>query len=157
MNTENLVLMVEDSDEDFVAIERALKKTGIDLQIKRVVNASQALDFLNSGALPPTESYIKSVALDSSLPSLILLDLNLPGMDGRELLIEIKRDDRLKPIPVVILTTSNNPRDILHCYRHGANSYQIKSVGFDKFAASIQNMVSYWFKTVTRPSSINWS
>lgn len=156
MNAENLVLMIEDSDEDFVAIERALKKTGYDLQLKRTVNAAQALEFLNSSRVQSGADYLKSVRFDSNLPALILLDLNLPGMDGRDLLVEIKRDDRLKEIPVVVLTTSNNPRDILHCYRHGANSYQIKSVGFEKFAASIQNMVTYWFKTVTRPSSVNW-
>lgn len=156
MNAENLVLMIEDSDEDFVAIERALKKTGYDLQLKRSINAAQALEFLNSGIAQRGSDYIKNVKFDSNLPALILLDLNLPGMDGRDLLIEIKRDDRLKQIPVVILTTSNNPRDIMYCYQHGANSYQIKSVGFEKFAISIQNMVSYWFKTVTRPSSINW-
>lgn len=156
MNADNLILMVEDNDEDFVAIERAFKRTGYNLQLKRTVNASQTLDFLNSSATRRDDDYIKSARRNANLPALILLDLNLPGMDGRDLLIEIKSDDRLKQIPIVVLTTSNNPRDILHCYRHGANSYQIKAVGFEKFAASIQNMLSYWFKTATRPSSINW-
>lgn len=156
INAENLILMIEDNDEDFIAIERAFKKTGYDLRLKRVVNADQALDFLNSNLGHNGDKFLGDQQSDINLPELILLDLNLPGMDGRDLLVEIKRDDRLKQIPVIVLTTSNNPRDILHCYRHGANSYQIKSVGFEKFATSIQNMVTYWFKTVTRPSSINW-
>lgn len=154
MKADKLILMIGDNDEDFVAIERAFKKTGYDLQLKRTINADQALDFLNSSIKQSGDNYAKNYQLDSDLPSLILLDLNLPGRDGRDLLVEIKRDERLKQIPIVVLTTSNNPRDILYCYRHGANSYQIKSVGFEKFAASIQDMVSYWFKTVVRPSSI---
>jgi CheY-like chemotaxis protein len=155
INAENLILMIEDSDEDFIAIERAFKKTGYDLRLKRVVNANQALDFLKSNLKQSGDKFLGDQQSDINLPALILLDLNLPGMDGRDLLVEIKRNDRLKQIPVIVLTTSNNPRDILHCYRHGANSYQIKSVGFEKFATSIQNMVNYWFKTVTLPSSIN--
>lgn len=148
-NSGKLILMIEDSDEDYVALQRVFKKSGYDFQLKRTENAPQALDFLLARG-----EYKDN--LDSGIvPSLILLDLNLPGLDGRELLLQLKRDDRLKEIPVVILTTSNNPRDILYCYRNGANGYQIKTVGFEKFFDSMRSMIKYWFETATIPSTIN--
>lgn len=148
-NSGKLILMVEDSDEDYVAVQRVFKKSNYDFQLKRTSDANQAMDFLLARG-----EYREN--RDSQLvPSLILLDLNLPGLDGRELLLQLKRDERLKEIPVVILTTSNNPRDVLYCYRNGANGYQIKTVGFDKFFSSIQSMISYWFETATIPSTIN--
>lgn len=148
-NSGKLILMIEDSDEDYVALQRVFKKSNYDFQLKRTENAPQALDFLLARG-----EYKEN--LDSGIvPSLILLDLNLPGLDGRELLLQLKRDERLKEIPVIILTTSNNPRDILYCYRNGANGYQIKTVGFDKFFNSMRSMISYWFETATIPSTIN--
>jgi CheY-like chemotaxis protein len=148
-NSGKLILMIEDSDEDYVALQRVFKKSNYDFQLERTANAHQTLDFLM------TRGEYKD-RLDSGItPSLILLDLNLPGLDGRELLLQLKRDSRFKEIPVVILTTSNNPRDVLYCYRNGANGYQIKTVGFDKFFNSIRSMISYWFETATIPSTLN--
>lgn len=141
--------MVEDSEEDFVATKRAFKKSGFDfLQLKRTENALQALDFLLA------RGEYKSDKIKVA-PSLILLDLNLPGIDGREFLVQLKGDERLKEIPVVILTTSSNPRDMLYCYRHGANGYQIKTVGFEKYLVTIKSMINYWFETATIPSTVN--
>ena len=145
---EKLVLLIEDSDEDYVATRRAFKKSGCDfLKLKRMENASQALDFLFSrGAFVNTQPHI---------PSLILLDLNLPGVDGRDFLLQIKRDERLKEIPVVILTSSDNPQDVFYCYRNGASGYQLKPIGFDKYLGSIKSMINYWFETAIIPSTIN--
>lgn len=148
-NADTVILMVEDSDEDYVAIQRVFKKSDYEFQLKRVSNAEHALDFLFS------RGDYKNNRSAGIVPSLILLDLNLPGLNGRELLLQLKRDDRLKEIPVVILTTSSNPRDILYCYRNGANGYQIKTVGFDKFLTSITSMMNYWFETATLPSTIH--
>lgn len=148
-NSGKLILMIEDSDEDYVALQRVFKKSDYDFQLKRMENAPQALDFLLA------RGEFKNNLDSGIVPSLILLDLNLPGLDGRELLLQLKRDDRLKEIPVVILTTSNNPRDILYCYRNGANGYQIKTVGFEKFFNSMKSMITYWFETATIPSTIN--
>jgi CheY-like chemotaxis protein len=83
---------------------------------------------------------------------LILLDLNLPGTDGREVLRRIKQDDHLKTIPVIILTTSNNPKDIKACYQHGVNSYVIKPMDFKVLKHSIQTLLSYWFEITMLPS-----
>lgn len=143
------ILLIEDSDEDYVATDRAFKKCGYNLQLKRAENADQALDFLlNRGTSKANKS-------KNAVPSLILLDLNLPGLDGRDFLLQLKRDERLKEIPVVILTTSDNPQDVLHCYRNGANGYQLKVVGFEKFYNSIKSMILYWFETATIPSAVN--
>lgn len=140
--------MIEDSDEDYLATARIFKKSGYDLQLKRTTNVEQALEVLRG-------KNVSQKKRTDDFPALILLDLNLPGTDGRDFLLQLKGDERLKEIPVVILTTSNNPRDILYCYRNGANGYQIKSVGFDKFRNSINLMIKYWFETATIPAAVN--
>ena len=147
---EKLILMIEDSDEDYFATARAFKKSGYDfLRLKRTENVPQALDFLL------TRGDYKNNDKSENVPALILLDLNLPGIDGREFLVQIKRDERLREISVVILTTSNNPRDVIYCYRNGANGYQLKAIGFEKYFDSIQAMIKYWFETATIPATLN--
>ena len=88
---------------------------------------------------------------NSLRPSLILLDLNLPGTDGREVLRRIKQDDSLKLIPIVVFTTSNNPKDIEVCYRYGVNSYIVKPIDFAQLKRDIQILVDYWFEVATLP------
>lgn len=145
------ILIVEDSDEDFEAIERAFKKTAITNPVFRCLDGDDALDFLHQ-----TNAY--NEALDESLkvprPAIILLDLNLPGTDGREVLEHIKADEYLRAIPVVVLTTSSNPKDIEICYQKGANSYLLKHVNLEKFNQAIQLLNDYWFKAVVLPGSI---
>lgn len=141
---EPLVLLIEDSDEDYAAMQCIVQKGGWNLVLHRVATADDALDFLcRRGAHEATTT---------ERPALILLDLNLPGMDGRELLVEIKADANLKSIPVVVLSTSKNPRDITVCYRSGVNSYQIKQVSYEKFFQSMQSLFAYWLHTATLPS-----
>lgn len=146
---DDLILLVEDSDEDFVAVQRVFKKSGCEARLMRAENAEEALDFLFRRG-----KYNKA-RIEENRPSLILLDLNLPGLDGRDLLRQLKTDDRVKEIPVVILSTSNDPRDVVYCYRNGANGYQIKTVGFNDFFNSIKSMISYWFETAIIPSEVN--
>ncbi|MBT7486624.1 MAG: response regulator, partial [Rhodospirillales bacterium] len=81
----------------------------------------------------------------------ILLDLNLPGTDGREVLHDIKDNDSLKTIPVIVLTTSTDERDIEDCYSSGANSYMQKPVNLDGFMEAIQRLRDFWFKVVVLP------
>jgi CheY-like chemotaxis protein len=78
-----------------------------------------------------------------------MLDLNLPGTDGLEVLAQIKQDEQLKMIPVVVFTTSSNPKDIESCYNYGANGYMIKPIDVIKLEESIRNFINYWFKVVT--------
>ncbi|MBR8838951.1 MAG: response regulator [Stigonema ocellatum SAG 48.90 = DSM 106950] len=136
------MLIVEDSNEDFEAIQRFLERSPIKIQIVRCVNGEQALAFLyRTGSYSDRES--------APRPRLIVLDLNLPGTDGREVLRRIKQDDNLKTIPVVVFTTSNNPKDIENCYQYGANSYIVKPINFAQLKRDIQTLVDYWFEVTT--------
>jgi chemotaxis family two-component system response regulator Rcp1 len=84
-------------------------------------------------------------------PDLILLDLNLPGMDGREVLRQVKQDDELRRIPVVVMTRSDAERDVIATYDTGANSYVTKPVGLDEFTRVVQSVQEFWFSIVTLP------
>ena len=138
------ILLVEDSPEDFEATERALRKAGLRNPIFRCVDGEDALDFL----------YQRGTYADGAgapRPDIILLDLNLPGTDGREVLAEIKTDPVLKQIPVVVLTTSSDQRDIDACYKSGANSYVQKPVDMDGFIKAIERLHGYWLEVVILP------
>lgn len=125
-----LILIVEDSDDDYLATMRAFKKAHLANPVKRCINGDHALDFLfRSGEFA-----------DEPRPSLILLDLNLPGTDGREVLHTIKSDPVLKRIPVIVLTISNAREDIERCYREGANTYIQEPVDFPKFLEAIARL-----------------
>ncbi len=89
----------------------------------------------------------------SPRPDLILLDLNLPGTDGREVLEEIKKDPKLKTIPVIVLTTSSDDKDIEKCYQAGANSYITKPVDLHGFFEAIQRLKDFWFEVAILPKN----
>lgn len=138
------ILLVDDSDEDYESVVWALRRITFDDRIVRCASGDDALDLLyHRGPYADDTS--------SWQPSLIVLDLNMPGTDGREFLRQIKTDELLRTIPVVIYTTSSNPRDIEYCYQIGANSYQVKPVDFEKFCASWHTLVEHWFYHVTLP------
>lgn len=88
-----------------------------------------------------------------SRPGIILLDLNMPGVDGRDVLEQLKASDQHKEIPVIVLTTSSDPRDIEECYRIGANTYIQKLVDLDKFIAAIKRLKEYWFEIAVLPKA----
>ncbi len=90
-------------------------------------------------------------ARDAPCPALILLDLNLPAIDGCEVLRQIKQDARLLTIPVVVCTTAAQPHDIDVCYQLGANSYMVKPVDFERLRYALERLMRYWFSVVTRP------
>ncbi|NTU80699.1 MAG: response regulator [Chloroflexales bacterium] len=138
------LLLIEDSDEDVAATVRGLRQEGLTIAIQRCTTGDQALDYLYQRGRYRDRA-------QAPRPDLILLDLNLPGTDGRALLAVIKDDEDLKSIPVVVLTTSNNPKDIAACYRRGANSYQIKPVDYGRFKYALQTMITYWFQIATLP------
>jgi CheY-like chemotaxis protein len=140
-----LMLIVEDSDEDFEAIQRFLQRSPKAIPIQRCVNGEQALAFLyRTGSYATGES--------APRPGTIVLDLNLPGIDGREVLRRIKQDTNLKTIPVVVFTTSNNPKDVEDCYQFGVNSYIVKPIDFEQLKRDIQMLVDYWFEVTTLPN-----
>lgn len=141
-----LLLIVEDSNEDFEAFQRFLRQSPLIIPVYRCLSGDQALAFLYH-----TDDYTDPQS--APRPGLILLDLNLPGTDGREVLRRIKQDDDLKLVPVVIFTTSNNPKDIEACYRQGVNSYIIKPVDFSLLKRSIQTLLDYWFDITMLPNN----
>jgi CheY-like chemotaxis protein len=143
----NTLLVVEDSDEDFEALMRAIREVSSTLlSIHRCNNGDDAIDLLTrQGQYCNADNVF-------SRPDLIILDLNLPGTDGREVLNEIKRSETFKTIPVVILSTSSNPKDIQDCYESGCNSYMIKPMRSGELKESVKTMLNYWFKSVTLPS-----
>lgn len=138
------LLIIEDSDEDFAALSRAIKKARMNQPIYRCEDGDEALDFLYR------EGEYRDATL-SPRPSLIILDLNLPGTDGREVLAEVKQDQELKTIPVVIFSTSSNPKDISACYGQGVSSYMVKPMDNQHLTQLVQTFLDYWFKVVEIP------
>jgi CheY-like chemotaxis protein len=143
-NVQPLLLVIEDSNEDFEAFQRFLRQSSLAIPVYRCLNGDQALAFLYH-----TDRYTDPES--APRPGLILLDLNLPGTDGREVLRQIKQDDALKSVPVVIFTTSNNPKDIEACYRQGVNGYMIKPMDFKLLKRSIQTLLDFWFDVAILP------
>lgn len=138
------ILLVEDSDEDYEATLRAFRKARVANEIHRCITGDEALDFLFRRG-----DYAEPAP--APRPGIILLDLNLPGTDGREVLAEIKASDELKAIPVVILTTSASGADIERCYGLGANTYIQKPVSFEGFLEAIERLRDYWLELALLP------
>ena len=140
------LLIVEDSDEDFAALERIMSKAKVTSSIYRCEDGEEALDFLYH------EGIYKDISL-APRPSLIILDLNLPGTDGKEVLAILKQDRDLKTIPVVIFSTSSNPKDIDACYKQGICGYIVKPMDINRLNQLVQTFLNYWFKTVELPKN----
>jgi CheY-like chemotaxis protein len=138
------LLVAEDSDEDFEALQRFLQRMAVRNPVYRCANGDEVLDFLYQEG-----EYEDAVA--APRPSVILLDLNLPGTDGRDILEQLKQDDSFREIPIVVFTTSVNPRDIEFCYQKGANGYLVKPVEMQALQKTVQAFVEYWLETNTPP------
>jgi len=129
------ILVVEDNPDDYEATIRALKKAELYNRVSWCRSGREALDFLRHAGKYAEEG--------NERPGLILLDLNMPGIDGRKTLQLIKSDMVLKQIPVVVLSTSADERDIEICYRMGANSYVQKPVSFDGLTEAMKRLKRY--------------
>jgi len=130
------ILLVEDDLADQKLIKASLRYQKIANDLRIVNSGEEALDFLY---------HRSNYAKDTSRPELILLDLNMPGMGGKEFLKRIKDDENLKQIPVVILTTSESERDILDSYKLQASGYVSKPVTLDEFKKVMERIKEYWF------------
>lgn len=141
-----IILVVEDNDDDYFITLHAFGKNSLQNPIRRCTNGDQALDYLfRRGEF--------SGATTAPRPGIILLDLNLPGVDGREVLRQIKNDPELRRIPIVILTTSSAEQDVERCYNAGANSYMQKPVDLGSFIGAIGRFSDYWLNTVLLPKT----
>ncbi len=141
MTTPIRVLLVEDNPGDADLTRETLLEGKLDVDIRVVVDGAQALDYLLHR--PPYA--------DVPLPDLILLDLNLPKLGGREVLAEIKKHEELRVIPVVVLTSSDAEFDIAGSYQLGANCYVTKPVGLEAFQAIVRSVENFWFTVVRLP------
>lgn len=131
------ILLVEDSPQDAEMTLRALKTNKLANNVHHVKDGVEALAFIFA-----TDQYSHRKVED--FPKVVLLDLKLPKVDGLEVLRRIKADERTKAIPVVVLTSSKEDRDIVESYRLGVNSYIVKPVEFDKFVEAVKQLGFYW-------------
>ena len=135
------ILLVEDSPADVLIAREALTEAKLINTIHVAEDGVEAMDFL----------FKRGKFATAPTPDLILLDLNLPRKNGREVLAEIKADDQFKQIPVVVLTTSSAEEDILRSYNLHANCYVVKPVEFESFVKAVQSIQHFWFSVVTLP------
>ena len=135
------ILLVEDNPKDVRLTQEALREGGFDCELSVARNGAEALDMLRG--VPPFAQM--------STPDLILLDINLPLKNGREVLAEIKRDQRLRSIPVIILTTSRAESDVKACYDLHANSYLVKPLEFDDFTELMSGLHQFWIERALLP------
>jgi len=139
------ILMANDDEDTRFFVQESLREIPIAIRIEFVENGEQMLDYLYCRG-----SYAD--ARNGRFPDLILLDLNMPRLDGREALTLIRSDSDLQHLPVVILTTSQSSGDILLCYRLGANSFISKPVTFEGLVEVMKTLCQYWFEIVSLPS-----
>lgn len=137
--------MADDDPDDQILLQEALKENNIPNSIWFVENGEELLDFLNKKG--------KFEGHQDVTPGLILLDLNMPKMDGRQALKLVKGDPQLKKIPVVVLTTSRADSDILECYDLGVNSFISKPVNFKDLVEVTREISNYWLGTVSLPEN----
>ncbi len=139
-----VILLAEDDPDDIMLTREALAESQVDGVLKVVNDGAELLNYLRREA-----EYKNSKK--SPIPTLILLDLNMPKKDGREVLQELKSDPKLRTIPVVILTTSTLPEDVITSYKLGVNSFITKPVKFEEFVDIMRTLGKYWFETVQLP------
>jgi two-component system response regulator len=134
---DKIVLLVEDNPDDVTMILRTFRRNNILNQVVVARDGTEALDYLfGTGAYAGRDTSI--------MPQVILLDLKLPKVDGLEVLRRVRADERTALLPVVVLTSSDEERDILDSYRLGANSYVCKSVDFAQFSEAVRQLGLYW-------------
>lgn len=136
------ILLVEDEPADANLVRLALKENKVFCHLHHVADGVEALAFLRHEG---------EQNADAPRPDLILLDINMPRMNGRELLTAIKDDERLASIPVVVLTTSDIERDITASYKMGAAGYITKPIDIDQFIDAVRQLDNYWFALVKLP------
>lgn len=137
------ILLVEDNEPDVVLTQEAFKEAKISNSLYVAEDGVEAMDFLHK----------RGKYADAPRPDLVLLDLNLPRKDGRAVLQEIKADPNLTSIPVVVLTTSADERDVIRAYTSHANCYIVKPVDFLQFMNIVRSIEGFWLTVVRLPES----
>ncbi len=140
-----LIMIVEDSHHDYDLLKRAIDKTGFDCDVIRFESGDDAIAYLQNSNNNNDEQ---------PQPDFIFLDLNMPGLDGRDVLKKIKENDNISKIPVAILTSSEKESDIEKCYELGANTFIPKPMGLDNFIITVESIKAFWFDEVLNENSI---
>lgn len=137
------VLLVEDNPDDVLITRRAISKSHIMSRLCIVNDGEEALRFFRK----------EGEYENTSTPSLVLLDLKMPKLNGFEVLKEIKKDENLKIIPIIVLTSSGRSEDVEQAYKLGCNSYIIKPIEFEDFLKTMEEIKHYWFEITKTPTS----
>ena len=132
-----VVVLVEDSDEDFDTAVEALRRLGSPAEVRRASTGGDGVALLRQQ--------------DRDRPTLVIMDLNTPGIDGREALSMIKSDPAVQKTPVVVFSTSANPRDVSYCYATGANAFHVKPVRYPQHVQTLTELFAYWLEQVVLP------
>jgi len=138
------ILIAEDDEDDYLLTVEALKEAGIEQEVHWVKDGNEIMEYLSSRLTDSNGS-------SSQLPSVILLDLNMPKKDGREALEEIKSNPDFRKIPVIVMTTSSADTDVTKSYDLGVNSFIQKPDRFHELVETVRVVFNYWFKTVKLP------
>lgn len=140
-----VILLVEDDPGDQELIRRASAVAGLRAELRAVADGEEALEYLmrRGRHAPPC---------DAPPPDLVLLDLNMPRLDGREVLRQMRSNPQLQCVPVVILTTSDQLADVTECYEIGCNSFIAKPAGLSEFVECLRQLSAYWFELVKLPT-----
>ena len=134
------ILVAEDDADDLFLMKTALEETGITEIVQYVENGVEVINFIES---------INSEKGECNYPEFILLDLNMPKMDGREVLKKLKSNEIYRKIPIIVFSTTKNQLEVKRCYDLGANTYIVKPVSYDTLVETIRDLCNYWFKTAT--------
>ena len=145
ISTRPVVLLADDDEGDRELISRAFQTCGLACDLRIAVDGGQALDYLRRNG--PFAS--------APRPDLVLLDLNMPRVSGHEVLAQVRADEKLRVIPIVVLTTSEHDQDVIASYNLGCNGYIKKPVEANQFVQTITDAVAYWFETVTLPTAVD--
>ncbi len=141
MSTSLFILVAEDDADDRFLMQKALDELGhADMKVEFVENGVELLDHLEK---------IRAQTITNKYPRFILLDLNMPKMDGREVLKNLKNHEDFKKIPVIVFSTTKNQLEVKRCYDLGANTYIVKPVNFDQLVNTVQQIRNYWLETAT--------
>ena len=130
------ILIAEDNDEDFVAFQRVLSRSN-SATVIRCRDGEEVINYLTKAG----------DGVDPR-PSIILLDLNMPGTDGRETLVRLKSNSAFRSIPTVVFSSSTNPNDVIYCYEQGANGYMNKPVNYVELERTLRSFLDYWEHTM---------
>lgn len=145
MTRDCILMMADDDPDDREFVREAFAKSGFAGEFRYVEDGGALVDYLEEAQAPGVKS-------DCRMPDLILLDLNMPRVDGYEALKRIKSSDRLRRIPIVVLSTSDSERDILQTYDEGVNSFITKPRGFDELVEMAGQLKKYWLELVKLPT-----